>query len=254
MATGVFGLCGMIQCVLPFRSGEIVLLVMLRRTGIISSVTELLPRWFLLRVLDVIVLGVLVLISSVLFSLPAALASFGATAGWVALMTIAVLAATLLFASIVSGKATNSRPKGLFSTTLWRVRRGLAAIADRRILVQACVWTCLTWLWMTCAVTSLYLAVPTALTISGAWCATLLVQMILIVPLQAPLGIGTAHAIQVAVLLAFGLDYSCSIALAIAVHGVMVLTITIQGVLGYLLLKLAGKLRRHDLQIGEARA
>jgi uncharacterized membrane protein YbhN (UPF0104 family) len=68
------------------------------------------------------------------------------------------------------------------------------------------------------------------------WAVSVAILAISILPIHAPLAIGTLHALQVGLLQLFDIPLSAALATAIGIHAAMVVTVVLQGLLGTLLL------------------
>jgi glycosyltransferase 2 family protein len=189
----------LVNLILPMRSGEVVLVVLLRKLAQVAA-SYAISIIMIDRLLDVI--AVLILFALALFFVPSLPASV--EAGAMALATASLLAIGI-FAAVVAGRHhvtklfdeigrrrfPDRREKWL--TYIERIIEGLAVLFNPRRLALAVLLTVLTWTAAVCSAWLILIAVwPDGTLTSAALSVSLAAIGVTII--SVPAGIGVAHA------------------------------------------------------------
>jgi uncharacterized membrane protein YbhN (UPF0104 family) len=230
---GVFALLRLINYVLPFRSGEVAALFLLKKRNLSPTVAETSPVWVLLRVADVAAL--LTLLAAMLNVGVSAYATEG-TVVWVtallAALSILLLALAPKLLGLLFARYHDNASGRWLASRLSSVAAGLGRFQGKMAVVWALVPAMLLWLVnIGVAVLSLY-ALNAPLTFVEAATASTAVLTLNLLPIRAPLGIGTGEAAWAGVLVVFGTPLSMAIALAIGVRLIQMLLVGVDGLLG----------------------
>ncbi len=208
--------------VLPFRLGEPASLYMLKRAGLVSSMSAVAPAWVLFRIGDAVALIVL-LLPAVAFMLPHDTHAIA----WVSGLTVATCAVVVLLGGfwrhwidLLSRYLASHQ--GRMAAIFDELRLGLAKIKSRSriawlgvlsVLITALnVVVCVFALWSLSLPVSL--ATGTAIAVIGQAIGTL--------PIRPPLGIGLQESVWTALLVLAGLDGEQAFAGALAVRAAQV--------------------------------
>jgi hypothetical protein len=233
--TGVLGQYGLLNMLLPLRTGDIALLGVLKFRRIIPTIAEALPRWIVLR------LGDLAAILSVFLATALFVPFHSDLDAW---MWIAQLGAVGLVLLGVAGffwlkrmpAGTETSPAGFVAGRIWALRRGLSGLARTSTLLIVFAWSFVIWGWHASLLTLEYAAFGLPLAPQQLWAVSVAILAISILPIHAPLAIGTLHALQVGLLQLFDVPLPAALATAIGIHAAMMVTVVAQGLLGTLLL------------------
>jgi uncharacterized membrane protein YbhN (UPF0104 family) len=235
-AYSVFALYRFINYVLPFHSGELVALGMLKQRKLVSTVAETSAGWFLMRVCDLVALLLLVtVVGAMNFSTVVADPNFT----WV-YITIALIAGTLFLAIPLGGKFLLRQPAsdthgGWFAHRVRDFVKGLSRITTPPVMAGTLGFSVLVW------VANMYMMVFALLTfhtpLSLSQCAVVvgLALTISLLPVRGPLGLGTGDATWVAALILFDIPAPEAIALALGVRLIQMLITGLEGGVGFAL-------------------
>jgi len=238
--SALMGQFGLLNQVLPARTGEVAFLALLKTRGVIRQVTEAVPRWIFLRICDLAGLLLLVVVTALCIR---ALKQFGP---WLTTAQIGlVLACVVLVAMIVIAPRLHSLDDGppprWLGRQLWMLRRGLAGLESRSGAAVSFAWTLAIWGWATGMLALQYAAFPIELTVGELWALSVGVMAMSVLPIHAPLAVGTMHAVQLALLYGLGIRGSEALAVAVGNHAAMVVIVAGEAAVGTLYLALTGR-------------
>jgi hypothetical protein len=233
---GLFALLRLINYVLPFRSGDIVALGMLKQRKFVSTVAETSPGWFLIHVCDLVALLILLtVVSAMNFSTVVVDPKFR----WV-YVTIVLIAGTLFLAIPVGGKfLLRQRSSGICGG--WLARRfqdfvkGLSRIITLPVMAGTLGFSLLVWATNMFMKVFVLLTFHTPLTLSQCAVVVGFVLTIDLLPVRAPLGLGTGDAAWTAALILFEIPAPEAIALAIGARLFHMLLTGLEGSVGFAL-------------------
>lgn len=233
---GAFAFMRLLNFALPFRSGEMVFLGMLKKYRLSPSIAETAPVWLLLRATDVGILSVLCAFTLSVSSLPGTLDE---RLQWVpcVLMAACVMCFVLMFClPIGTSGHSNVTSRGWLSQRLQKFRAGLSHIRSIRAFLRTLCLAALIWGAMVTVMTSAQLAFGTPLHFRDSCLLSVAVLIITLLPINAPLGIGTGEAAWAGLMIIFGVEAAEAIAIAISVRLVFISVIMTDGLIGVSLL------------------
>jgi uncharacterized membrane protein YbhN (UPF0104 family) len=233
---GVFSLSRLINAAMPFGSGELVTMAILKRRGLTRSIAELAPVWLLLRVTDIFALAAWFTLAASLSTLAGTLHVFH----WVILFGCAALLIGLyFFAQLASKEPKEPQPRTTQSwldSRLAAFRQGFVHLKNRRAHASAVGLGIVLWAALIGAAASTQLAIAAPLTFTQCLLAAVLVLAVSIVPIHTPMDIGTGEAAWAAVFFLLGMHLEGAITSAIALRIVLVVNMLIDGAVGFSLL------------------
>ena len=233
--TGLMGQYGLLNLLLPLRTGDVALLGMLKVRQAIPSIAEALPRWIVLRCGDLAAVLTLVLLTALAVPFHASLTPWvRATQVAMGLLVLGGISALLVLRSLP--KPEERAPVGFFPGRIWALRRGLAGLQKVGALGGVLGYSLLIWTWHTALLAIEYAAFNLNVSPIQFWAISIGVLTITILPVHAPLAIGTLHAAQVGLLQLFEVPIPLALATAIGIHAAMIVTVVVQGLLGTLML------------------
>jgi hypothetical protein len=244
LAYGVFSISRLLNIALPFRSGEIVVLALLKKTGLAPTIAESLPVWAVLRIGDFAAL-------SAWFCAIAGISVLGRQyrmVGWTALAL--ALASIALIYIAPRWVRLDFRFGGWIGDRLRAVAGGFKLLSTARHQAGALGLSLLLWASLLLAMVASQYALNTPLTLSDASVAAVIVLSASILPINAPLGIGTGDAVWAVVMTLFGIPGPQAVAMALGIRLLMLTAIAIEALVGVWLVRKEG----YSLRILLARA
>ena len=235
----------LINLVLPFRSGEMLLVLMLRGLNIAAGSRAisivLLDRLFDVVFVLVIFIGAII----ALRSFPATLVIGAVLLGVICLVTIAGIAALLHAKTKVVAFLNWFLTRTLGQTgTQWTVRiegviDGFAVILEPRPLIFASIITIVSWCLATVGVWLVLLAIWPIAPLAAA-VLTVCLTVIGVTLISVPAGIGVFHAAFAIAAMSFGAPQEVGIAFGVVGHFLMISINTLMGLIGMRVVKRAG--------------
>ena len=233
--TGILGQYGLLNMLLPLRSGDLAILGVLTVRRVIPTLAEALPRWIVMRAADLLTVLTLVLLTALFVPFHAELDQWMWAARLGALgICLASVAGIYWMRRMPSARET--APDGFLAGRVWAFRRGLAGLDRTGTLLTLLAWSFVIWAWHALLLAIEYAAFGLPLAAPQLWAIGVAILAISILPIHAPLAIGTMHALQVGLLRLFDIPLPLALATAIGIHAAMVVTVAAQGFLGTLLL------------------
>lgn len=229
---GVFAASRVANMALPFRSGEVVTVGMLKKNGFSPSIAELAPVWLMLRLGDIIGLAV-IFIGAVSLSY---LGEDYRAIPWIVLSASVLLLYVLQRVAAWQANNAGSTGGSWASRRLGAMRRGLQRTTGLRAYVSATGLGVALWASLTAVSTSAQLAFGTPLTLPQCVLVAALALAYSMLPINPPMGIGAGEAVWTGLMVLFGVDPSEAIALAITIRVLIILTACAEGLLGLTLL------------------
>lgn len=231
-----FALLRAINYVLPFRSGELIALALLKRRGLAPTIAEASPVWFLLRAADFAALLVLLAVSVVL-------AGSTLTDDWrvkalivgTAAASIAALVAMPACARWWSKRGGQNAVPRWLDGRLRDLRNGLAHVTLPHAIAATLASALIIWSINITVVVLTLLAFNAPITLAECIFASIMGTTLNLLPIRAPLGLGTGDTIWAAVLMLLHVAVPTAVALAIGVRVVQMLLVGIDGGVGLLI-------------------
>ena len=232
---GIFAILRVLYYLLPFNSGEIVYLSALKKYKFSPSITETAPTWFFLRVTDVIALSLWFLI--VLFPVHFTGSLFGKMysfrwmiIGIASLMLLIVLSLPFWIPRIKIGKTEN-----WFSKKLKLFQSGFNRTFGIQTLIKTLFMSLTIWFSLIMFDTLALLAFNTPLTFLECFLASIGLYCISLLPINAPLNLGTDEAIWTGILMIAGVTSSQAISIALSIRFVSIFVLIAEAIIGSLL-------------------
>ena len=235
-AYGLFALLRLISYVLPLRSGEIVSLGLLKQRGLAPTMVETSAAWFLIRLSDLLALGLLLLLAVTLHS-------SGDDARWdvVGRAVTAALAIALVGGGLLFGGWRRLGPRVAGDGSGWLARRarafdkGVALVSSPGLIALTLLISLLVWSSQLATGVVALRAFEYEIPVADCVLAVSLAMTINLLPIRAPLGLGTADAIWSAALVLVGVPLGFAVVLALAIRLVQMAAVTLDGTIGFLL-------------------
>jgi hypothetical protein len=228
---GIFSLTRLLTIALPFRAGEVILLTLLKRAKLSPTIAGTIPIWVVLRVCDLIALAALFSLFIGLSDVAKEYSSVGYLALGGAALALALLHIGPRFLPVdyefpgnrwVSGRL-NALVDGLrhiqsgyrkmasvgLAVLIWASLIGMAVAAQLAMMSPFSLWDC---------------ALIAAFVLSIA-----------ILPINAPLGLGTGETIWATILVIFGLPLQEAVTLALGIRIVILSISCLEGAIGFII-------------------
>lgn len=234
--SGLMAQFGFLNMVMPMRSGEVAFLVLLKKRGLIASIAEALPRWIVLRGCDLAAVLLLLVTTALVIPLHRSMTPWVAAAQIVLVVTAVGVVVGVLMLKRLPLTDDERSPAGFVRGRLWAMRRGLQGLDSWSPLIVTALWSAAIWFWQATIVSLQYVAFRAALPGTELWMVAVGLLAISILPIHAPMSIGTLHAVQVGLLHACGVATSPALGIAIGIHAAMVVAILLQMLIGGALL------------------
>lgn len=234
---GAFALMRLLNSALPFRSGELVSLSILKKYRLSPNIAETVPVWILLRVTDVIIISTLFFLALATTSLTEGFHQklqsvqsllLGITGGLVAIMMCLLIFLSRLRTWVVGGRLLQ---------WLSSFHVGVQRIRSVQLFLGTLALTALIWGALATLTIFAQLAFSTPLPIWSCFFASVTVFAIGLLPVHSPLGIGTGEAAWVGAMMLLDVGADEAITIAISVRLVTLSSLGIEGLIGYFLLR-----------------
>ena len=240
--TGLMGQYVLLNMLLPMRTGDIALLGILKMRKAIASIAEALPRWIVIRFGDLAAVLVLMLLTALMVPFHASLTPWVRAAQIsLGLLVLGGFAGILVLRALPESE--ERPPSGFIPGRMWALRKGLTGLQNLRTLGIVFFFSLLIWIWQSITLTIQYAAFDLQVTPSQLWAISVILLAVSILPVHAPLGIGTYHAVQVGLLQLFEIPLPLALAAAIGIHAAKILAALTQGFLGMFMVSKQGALQ-----------
>jgi len=230
----VFAMLRLLNYALPLRSGELITLGMLKRHGLAPTIAEASPVWLLLRITDFVALLVLMCIAVILD------ANDGHTTSVMRESYLLMGAASVGVVGVLwlIGRKFARQPheepgEGWLQRRLHTFRLGLHRVSSVRTNLLTVALGLVIWAGNVGSFVLVILAFPVEIPWDAAMMATCIALGINLLPLRAPLGLGTGDAAWTGAFILYGLPTDQAIALTLAVRLVQMVMIGIDGLVGF---------------------
>lgn len=234
---GCFAELRLLAYALPFRTGDIAALGLLRQRRLSPPVAETVPAWLVIRLSDLLALFALVLMVLMFDS-----SSLGLSRGYDGLAialaaTVVVFLAAVWFAKAFqqAGQPREERSKSRISRWISQFRAGLVHIGSARSLTLLAATSSAAWATNLGAHALALLAFDPELGFMPAFLASAVAAAASLLPVRAPLGLGTDDAFLTGILVLLGEPTTSAIALAFGVRLFQMALITIDWSVGLML-------------------
>lgn len=228
---GCFALMRGLTVIMPFRTGEVASLALLKHHGFVPSIAHVVPIWALLRAWDILALAScsgLILVAGAL----------GApTASQPTALLVVYLGVALFCVAAVAFVVVQHLDIPTTSTWIGRrltaLKEGTRMALAQHHFTRTAILSCAIWAAMIMATVGVQHALYSPLTIGKSILASVLVLSLSLLPIHAPAGVGTGDAVWTGVLAGFGLSLEVAVALAVSIRLVLLGLITLDTTIGY---------------------
>ena len=245
-AYGVFSLTRFLNIALPFRAGEIIFLTLLKRSNLSPTIAGAIPMWLVLRVSDVIAIGVW-------FSVLIGLSRLGPEHGYVGYLAITGSLSALLmlhFAPSVLPSEINWPRNRWLRGRISALVDGLRHIRSASRKASAVAVSTLIW----GSLISMSVAAQAAFDVPfDLWDRALIATFVLglsILPINAPLGLGSGETIWAGVMVVFGLPLQQAVTLALGIRIIVLMISCFEGAIGLLIVWYQGIWPGNRIKVG----
>lgn len=235
---GVFAVLRVLYYLLPFNSGEIVYLTTLKKYRFTPSITETAPTWFFLRLTDIIALSVWFII--ILFLIPFSGSLFGEMYSfrWIIIgMALALFVVISSFPFWIP-RIRISESDNWLSQRLRLLQSGFRRTFKIATLIKTLTVSMIIWFVLILFDTFALLAFNTPLSFWECFLASTAIYSMSLLPINAPLNLGTDEALWTGVLMLAGVSASLAVSIALSIRIVSMLVLMTEGIVGFLLLVL----------------
>lgn len=230
---GSFALMRLLRFALPFQSGEIVAMLLLKRRGLAPSLAELAPAWMLIRLGDVAAVGVLLTLTLALASLQGPARWLGAPFLAAAVLLGLVLLTARRWVPALGRRSTRSR---WLRDRIERFGAGLEQIGAPGAPARTLGWSLAVWALMIGTVLAAQVAFHAPLAWDRNLASAAAMLGVSLLPVHAPLGLGTQDAAWSGIFLAAGMPAEQAVPLALSARLLLVGIVLLDGLLGMVLL------------------
>jgi uncharacterized membrane protein YbhN (UPF0104 family) len=210
----VFSVARLLNLALPFRTGDLAMLALLKRVGLARSIAHLLPVWLLLRTTDALALATW-------FCGAVALSTIGREylpAG-ISIVIIAFFALFLMhYAVDLVPRKMLQKPDNWFALRFAAVAEGVRSAEGTSKRVFAILTGLLIWGLLLGSATLSQMAFSTPLDMRSALLAATLVFSFSILPIHAPPGVGTGEVMWSTAMVLVGVPLEDAVPIAIGVR------------------------------------
>lgn len=233
---GLFAVLRVLYYLLPFNSGEIVYLSALKKYKFSPSITETAPTWFFLRVTDIIALSFWFLI--ILFLVPFKGNLFGEMYSfrWI-IIGIAVM--MLLISFLIPfwvPKIKIEKTESWISKKVALLQAGFRRTFGIRTLTKTLLMSVIIWFSLVLFDTLALLAFNTPLSFIECFLASIGLYCISLLPINAPMNLGTDEAIWTGILMIAGISATQAISIALSIRFVSIILLLLEGLAGIVIL------------------
>ena len=226
---GIFALARPLNVILPFRSGELLMLFLLKRYRAVPSVTESIPVWAVIKTSDVLALVALL---AILFAFVSGIFEHYASYLWIG-MGLAILACVLGVVAMWGVRSWSPADPNSRVGQLVRALQdgGMRLRSSRRL--GACLILALAIATLLVGAQSLaQVAFVTELPFAGIVAVAVTGLVASLLPFHAPMGIGTGDLVWVGTMTVFGMPLEQGVAIALSMRVVVIITIVLDGIIG----------------------
>lgn len=230
-AYAVFSLSRFINMSMPFRTGDIAMLAVLKKAQMTRTIAHLLPVWFVLRISDALALAVWFCGAVIFSTLGREYLPLGVALIIVAVCALFFMQHAVAFIPDRLLRNTDNWLIGRLSAVIEGVRES-EGVAKR---ILASLGGLMIWGSLIGSAVLTQMAFGTPLGIEAAFLAAVFAASFSVIPVNAPLAVGTGEIMWAGAMVLVGLPLEVAIPLAISVRlsalAVMLIEATFGGVL-----------------------
>jgi uncharacterized membrane protein YbhN (UPF0104 family) len=222
-----------VNYVMPFRSGEIVALMILKRGGFSSTITEISPVWLLMRIADFTGLFIIMTLATLASSVGSSLFAVGTSAAMAAVLVLVSLLFNVASRRMLDWAETRWGRRSWAQNRIGLLRQGLARLTQPNAHPVLQLGAIAIWAANAGVTACTLLALGVELSVLSCLLISTLAFAVGLLPIRAPLGIGTVDLTWAGLLMAFGVDQQTAISLALGVRLVQTLLVIIDAILAW---------------------
>ncbi len=237
----IFAFLRVLYYLLPFNTGELVYLSVLKKYRFSPTITETAPTWFFLRLTDIIALSIWIIV--VLFLSPLTGSLYGKIYSfrWIIIGLASGLIIFILSFPFWIPRIPLSKSEHWFFQRIRIFKSGFTRTFGINTLVKTIVMSLIIWCLLILFDTLALLAFNTPLSFTECFLASIALYCISLLPINAPMNIGTDEAIWTGLLMLSGIASSQAIAIALSIRVVSFLVLMIEGLIGFSLIIIGQK-------------
>ena len=232
---GCFAVMRSLNITMPFKTGEIASLALLKKYGHVPNIAEAAPAWLLIRICDVAALAIW--LSVALAFQP--LGSQFQSARWLIVTAIVAAVFVCMVMSVWARRRNDSghgENGGWLRKRLSDFQKGIQRTQSPATILTVLGSSVLIWGVLAFGAVCAQRAFDIPLTVTQCFLAAIGALTISVLPVHAPAGIGTGEAVWTVMFLALGVPEAVAISSSIAVRIVPLSSIVIEYCVGCLLL------------------
>lgn len=227
---GAFAFMRALNTAMPFRSGEVVFVGLLKRLSLAPSIAEVTPVWLALRTADLLAASLwsIVLVLSGPFALSMDMASGGFWAVW----TAGAIIISIALASVVVPRVLRA---DRLAGYVQGVRLGVARLRGRREAAAVLLLSLMLWFFLIAFPVALLKALNAPLSTHEGLVVAGIMAIVSMLPVHGPLGLGTGDGAWASLLAMTGLSFSAAVTIALGIRILSLGLVAVDGIIGALL-------------------
>lgn len=230
---GIFAIMRVFYYVLPFNTGEVVYLTVLKKYRFITSITETAPTWLFLRITDIIALSMWLII--VIFFIPFSgnLFSEFYPYRWFLILVLGLFLLTIVSLPLWIPKIKFSNNSKWITQKILTLQDGFKRTFGLFSLFRTLFLSILIWFVLILFDTLILVSFNTPLSFIECFLASIAIYCISLLPINAPLNLGTDEALWSGILILAGVSTSIAISISLSIRIVNIIILSIEGILGF---------------------
>ena len=235
---GTFSFLRFIYYLLPFNSGELVYLGVLKKYRFTPTIAETAPTWIFLRLSDIIAITIWFSVSLSFTNISGDLYGRMYSFRWI-IISISLILVILIFTfpfwiPKISFKISNN----WLDQRIKVLKSGFTRTYGVKVLLRTVLIGMLIWLILITSQVFAQFAFNTPLGFSQAVLVSITIYCISLIPINTPLNIGTDEAAWTGAMTLAGVDFNKAISIAISIRIITMLVLFTDGLFGLLILML----------------
>ncbi|HSR18189.1 MAG TPA: lysylphosphatidylglycerol synthase transmembrane domain-containing protein, partial [Ignavibacteriaceae bacterium] len=232
---GAFAFLRVLYYVLPFNSGELVYLAVLKKYKFSPGITETAPTWLFIRLTDIIALSCWIIF--ILFFSPLTGTLFGKlySVRWIIIGFSAALIVFILSYRFWVPKIPTGKVNHWISSRLQQFKSGFNRTFGVKNLLKTIGLSIVVWCMLILFDTFTLFAFNIPLNFLECFLASIAVYSISLLPINAPFNLGTGEALWAGVLVLSGIDSTLAVSIALSIRLVNIIVLLAEGLIGSIL-------------------
>lgn len=234
---GGFAFLRLMNIALPFRSGELVFLSILKKYRLAPSIIEAASVWFIIKTTDL-------LSFSLLFFTAMGLVSFSFRAKldfewirWCLVGISGIALIVMIYLPFIASKISYSDGGGLIIRKIEQFSKGIKKAQNLKTFFITVIISIMIWGAQIIFTTCLQLTFGAPLPLASCLIISVSALAFSLLPIHAPMGIGTGESVWAGLFFVSGIESAQAIAIAINIRLVILMLTLIEGLTGLYLLK-----------------